>query len=123
MAVFSNLIPLPEPIQNQSSVSSLKQRLDWGEPALTIIDVRPRVLFNITHIMGSISMPMDEPNNFAPNGALQPPFQKPIIGRQAILTYMGEECQGLKLIPERGRIESMDEGYTSIKLTGKVQTP
>ena len=63
MAIFSNLIPLPEPIQNQSSVSSLKQRLDWGETALTIIDVRPRVLFNITHIMGSISMPMDEPNN------------------------------------------------------------
>ena len=63
MAIFSNLIPLPEPIQNQSSVSSLKQRLDWGEPALTIIDVRPRVLFNITHIMGSIAMPMDEPNN------------------------------------------------------------
>ena len=63
MAIFSNLIPTPEPIQNQSSVSSLKQRLDWGEPALTIIDVRPRVLFNITHIIGSISMPMDEPNN------------------------------------------------------------
>jgi rhodanese-related sulfurtransferase len=63
MAIFSNFIPTPEPIQNQSSVSSLKQRLDWGEPALTIIDVRPRVLFNITHIMGSISMPMDEPNN------------------------------------------------------------
>ena len=63
MAIFSNLIPLPEPIQNQSSVSSLKQRLDWGEPALTIIDVRPRELFNITHIMGSISMPINEPNN------------------------------------------------------------
>ena len=63
MAIFSNFIPTPEPIQNQSSVSSLKQRLDWGEPALTIIDVRPRELFNITHIRGSIPMPMDEPNN------------------------------------------------------------
>lgn len=60
---------------------------------------------------------------FAPNGALQPPFQKPIIGREAILSYMREECQGLKLMPERGTIESTDEGYTSIKLTGKVQTP
>ena len=60
---------------------------------------------------------------FAPNGALQPPFQKPIIGQEAILNYMREECQGLKLIPKRGTIESMDEGYTSIKLTGKVQTP
>ncbi len=63
MAIFSNFIPTPEPIQNQSSVSSLKQRLDWGEPALTIIDVRPRELFNINHIRGSIPMPMDEPNN------------------------------------------------------------
>ena len=61
MSIFSNFIP--EPIQNQSSVGALKKRLDWGEPALTIIDVRPRVLFNITHIMGSIPMPMDEPNN------------------------------------------------------------
>ena len=60
---------------------------------------------------------------FAPNGALQPPFQKPIIGREAILSYMREECQGLKLMPKRGTVESMDEGYTSIKLTGKVQTP
>ena len=62
-------------------------------------------------------------NLFAPDGALQPPFQKPIIGRQAILTYMREECQGLKLMPKRGTIESMEEGYTSIKVTGKVQTP
>ncbi len=63
MTIFSNFISTPEPIPNQSSVSSLKKRLDWEEPALTIIDVRPRVLFNITHIMGSISMPMDEPND------------------------------------------------------------
>jgi hypothetical protein len=62
-------------------------------------------------------------NLFAPNGALQPPFQKPIVGREAILTYMREECQGLKMMPERGTIESMEEGYTSIKVTGKVQTP
>jgi Orange carotenoid protein, N-terminal/Nuclear transport factor 2 (NTF2) domain len=62
-------------------------------------------------------------NLFAPNGALQPPFQKPIIGRKAILDYMREECQGLKLMPERGTIESMEEGYTSLKVTGKVQTP
>lgn len=62
-------------------------------------------------------------NLFAPNGALQPPFQKPIIGREVILAYMREECQGLKLMPERGTIESMEEGYTSIKVTGQVQTP
>ena len=59
MSIFSNFIP--EPIQNQSSVGALKKRLDWGEPALTIIDVRTRNAFNTCRIQGSIPMPMDEP--------------------------------------------------------------
>lgn len=60
---------------------------------------------------------------FAPTGALQPPFQKPIIGKENILRYLREECQNLKLMPERGAIESVDDGFTQIKVTGKVQTP
>jgi hypothetical protein len=60
---------------------------------------------------------------FAEEGALQPPFQKPVVGRQAILTYMGEECQGLKMMPERGVAEVVEDGYTQVKVTGKVQTP
>lgn len=63
MTMFSKFIPIPGAIQNQSSVNTLKKRLEWGKAALTIIDARPRVLFNITHIIGSISMPMDEPND------------------------------------------------------------
>ncbi|WP_449418895.1 orange carotenoid protein N-terminal domain-containing protein [Phormidium nigroviride] len=59
---------------------------------------------------------------FAPKGALQPPFQKPIVGQEAILAYMREECVGLKMMPERGVSEVVD-GYTQIKVTGKVQTP
>jgi rhodanese-related sulfurtransferase len=61
MAIFSKLIPIPEPIQNKTRVGHLKKRLDWGEPALTIIDVRTRESFNTSHIRGSIPMPMDEP--------------------------------------------------------------
>jgi hypothetical protein len=60
---------------------------------------------------------------FASEGALQPPFQKPIVGRQAILAYMREECQGLKMMPEQGVAEAPDQGYTPVKVTGKVQTP
>lgn len=60
---------------------------------------------------------------FAEDGALQPPFQKPIVGKPAILTYMREECVGLKMMPERGVAESIENGYTQIKVTGKVQTP
>lgn len=41
----------------QTSVRELKQRLDWGEPALTIIDSRERNAFNTSRIMGAISFP------------------------------------------------------------------
>ena len=60
MSAFLNLIPIPAPLKAQSRVYDLKERLDWGEPALTIIDVRDRSLFNISHISGAVSLPMNE---------------------------------------------------------------
>lgn len=60
---------------------------------------------------------------FTPDGALQPPFQKPIVGKDAVLRFFREECQNLKLLPERGVAEPAADGYTQIKVTGKVQTP
>jgi hypothetical protein len=60
---------------------------------------------------------------FAPDGALQPPFQRPIVGKENVVRFFREECQNLKLIPERGVEEPAEEGYTQIKVTGKVQTP
>ncbi len=60
---------------------------------------------------------------FAEDGALQPPFEKPIVGHENILAYMREECYGLKLIPERGVSEPAQGDFTQIKVTGKVQTP
>jgi hypothetical protein len=60
---------------------------------------------------------------FVPDGALQPPFQKPIVGKDAVLRFFREECQNLKLIPERGVAEPAADGYTQVKVTGKVQTP
>ncbi len=60
---------------------------------------------------------------FTPDGALQPPFQRPIIGKDNIFRFFREECQNLQLMPERGVVEPADEGYTQIKVTGKVQTP
>lgn len=60
---------------------------------------------------------------FAPDGALQPPFQRPIVGKDAVLRFFQEDCQNLKLLPERGVSEEADGGYTQVKITGKVQTP
>jgi hypothetical protein len=60
---------------------------------------------------------------FLPDGALQPPFQKPIVGTDAILRFFKEECQNLNLLPKRGISEPAEDGYTQVKVTGKVQTP
>ena len=60
---------------------------------------------------------------FTPDGALQPPFKKPIIGKDSVLRFFQEECQNLKLIPERGVSEPAADNYTQVKVTGKCQTP
>ncbi|MBE9029065.1 orange carotenoid-binding protein [filamentous cyanobacterium LEGE 11480] len=60
---------------------------------------------------------------FTADGALQPPFQRPIVGSEAVLRFFREDCQNLKLMPKQGVIEPADEGFTQIKVTGKVQTP
>ncbi len=59
---------------------------------------------------------------FAQDGALQPPFDKPIVGQESILGYMREDCYGLKLMPEQGVSEPGEGEFTQIKVTGKVQT-
>ncbi|AFZ45485.1 Rhodanese domain protein [Halothece sp. PCC 7418] len=56
----SGLFPRPASFKEQSRVYDLKSRLDWGEPALTIVDVRDRASFNESHIMGAISFPSEE---------------------------------------------------------------
>ena len=60
---------------------------------------------------------------FLDDGALQPPFQRPIVGREAILKFFKRDCQNLKLMPRGGFAEPADGGFKQIKVTGKVQTP
>ncbi|MEM7768981.1 MAG: rhodanese-like domain-containing protein [Cyanobacteria bacterium P01_A01_bin.37] len=56
----TEISPAPVTFDSVSSVSDLKARLDWGEPALTIIDVRDRESFNDMRITGAISLSTDE---------------------------------------------------------------
>lgn len=60
---------------------------------------------------------------FADGGALQPPFKRPIVGKDAVLKFFKEECPNLKLAPEQGISEPAEDGFIQIKVTGKVQTP
>lgn len=54
-----NLTPTPPGFKSKSSAYDLKARLEWGEPALTIVDVRDREAFDRGRITGAITMPMD----------------------------------------------------------------
>jgi len=60
LLLITMLIPIPAPLKANSRVQDLKKRLDWGEPALTIIDVRNRDAFNISHITGAVSIPLNQ---------------------------------------------------------------
>jgi rhodanese-related sulfurtransferase len=51
-------IPTPPPLHKNSTADEVRKRLKWGEPALTILDVRKREDFNQEHIMGAMSMEM-----------------------------------------------------------------
>ena len=63
MAKFFDSNPSSRPLPAQSLVYDLKARLDWGEPALTILDVRDRHSFNTSHILGAVALPLNEPTN------------------------------------------------------------
>lgn len=54
-----NVTPTPPGLKSQVSAQELKARLEWGEPGLTIIDVRDRNTFNDAHIMGAMPMPVE----------------------------------------------------------------
>lgn len=77
--------PTPTKFEPVSSASDLKSRLDWGEPALTIIDVRDREAFNEERIMGAISLPSDEVVDRAPE-TLEPNRDIYVYGESDDLT-------------------------------------
>jgi hypothetical protein len=60
---------------------------------------------------------------FAENGALHAPFEPPIVGREAIATYLAAEAKGMKLLPREGIKETVEEDLQLVRVTGRVETP
>ncbi|MEB3177904.1 MAG: rhodanese-like domain-containing protein [Nostocaceae cyanobacterium] len=56
---FRGIFPTPPPLRPKSRVYDLKARLDWGDPALTIIDVRQPQEFQESHILGAVYLPLN----------------------------------------------------------------
>jgi rhodanese-related sulfurtransferase len=55
-----NFTPVPPAFHSQATAHELKSRLNWGEPGLTILDVRDHGAFNDRRIMGAMNMPLDQ---------------------------------------------------------------
>jgi rhodanese-related sulfurtransferase len=55
-----NVTPTPPGMKSESTAFDLKARLEWGEPALTILDVRPREMYNQGRITGAVPMPAED---------------------------------------------------------------
>lgn len=53
---ISEVIPTPPKPTPKASAQSLKDRLQWGEPGLTIIDARDRQAYLAERITGSMSI-------------------------------------------------------------------
>lgn len=53
--------PTPPPMEKpKSSPQALKERMEWGEPGFTILDVRDREAFNKSRIMGAMPYPLGD---------------------------------------------------------------
>jgi Orange carotenoid protein, N-terminal/Nuclear transport factor 2 (NTF2) domain len=103
-----------EPVMAPQAVASRTLVTIEGITNQTVLDYMNNLNANDFDVLISL---------FTEDGALQPPFQRPIVGKEAVLKFFREECQNLKLLPERGITEPADGSYTQIKVTGKVQTP
>jgi len=60
---------------------------------------------------------------FATDGVMYPPFEAGIVGREAIASFLQQEAKGMKLEPERGISQDVENGNLEVQVVGKVQTP
>ncbi|NJM85570.1 MAG: nuclear transport factor 2 family protein [Leptolyngbyaceae cyanobacterium SL_1_1] len=59
---------------------------------------------------------------FAPEGQLQPPFEEPIMGAEAIAAYLSQEASNMQLEPLQGELTRLENGVQA-EIKGKVRSP
>ena len=60
---------------------------------------------------------------FAADGQMNPPFEEPMVGPEAIAAYLEAHAKGMQLNPRQGIAEPLENNQTQIQVSGKVQTP
>ena len=113
MAPPSSSKPAAEPMFERSGETLTDVKIEGvNEPAVT----KYIEAMNADNFDAAVAL-------FTDDGALQPPFHKPIVGKQAIGKYMREEAQGLNMMPKKGISEGRPDGSKQLKITGVVETP
>lgn len=117
-------LPVPTPQSGitvgQASAHEIKSRLEWGEPGLTILDVRSREAFNECHIQGAMTMPLDQLKDVAQYG-----FES----RRDIYVYAdndGDAASALNILRSAGleRVAVMQGGLKAwTEIGGTVEGP
>lgn len=59
---------------------------------------------------------------FVSNGELHPPLEEPVIGNSAIAQYLQTEAVGMKLFPQKGNEQLLEDGKTEVYVKGYVKT-
>ena len=59
---------------------------------------------------------------FAIDGVLQPPFESPISGPEAIANNLQQEAREMILSPLSEALETTETGHTQARIKGKVKT-
>ncbi|MEP1060850.1 MULTISPECIES: ketosteroid isomerase family protein [Cyanophyceae] len=104
----------------QPSPSTLHQAT--ASPALTIAGISEPVILRYFETLNEEAFEATS-QLFAVDGVMQPPFEQAIEGQAAIATYLQAEAKGLKLQPRQGVAQAVEDGCTTVEVSGKVQTP
>lgn len=67
---------------------------------------------------------METARLFALEGQLNPPFEEPVVGEEAIGRYLEAEAKNMKLYPHTGVVDKLEEeNLLKVSVSGRVETP
>lgn len=103
--------------QNHSATPTLASAVD-----LTIEGINESIVLRYFQTMNAADYEATAAL-FAPTGAMHPPFEQPIEGKEAIAAYLTAEAKGMQLLPNQGTAEPLEEDKIQFQIRGRVQTP
>lgn len=102
-------------------VTILSKRLNQGNQTVQTINITKPIIQQYFETLNRGDF-QETANLFAPDGVLNPPFESPVVGSQAIAAYLEQEATQMTLYPLEETVETREIGETEAKIKGKVKT-